>query len=60
MKIHKYDVGHTTKMAAMSIMDKNLQKSSLKPVSRFLQNLVCSIIQVSKYKKVVLISVGNL
>ena len=35
--------GHMTKMAAMPIYGKNLKKSSLKPVDRFPQNLVCSI-----------------
>ena len=40
-----YDAGHMTKMAAMSIYGKTLEKSSLEPAGRFPRNLVhvCTI-----------------
>ena len=44
MKNCKHDPGQMTKMAAMPIYGKTLQKYSLpEPVSRFSRNLVCSI-----------------
>ena len=44
MKIYKYDAGHLTKMAAMPIYGKILQKSSFpQPAGRFPRNFVCSI-----------------
>ena len=41
--IYQHDTGHMTKMAAMPIYGKTLQKSSAEPVYRFPRNLVCSI-----------------
>ena len=44
MKINEHDAGHMTKMAAMPIYGKIIQKSSSpEPVDRFPLNLVCSI-----------------
>ena len=44
MKIWLHDAGHMTKMAAMPIYGKTLQKSSSpEAVDRFSRNLVCSI-----------------
>ena len=43
MKIYKYDAGHMTKMAAMPIYGKTLQKSSPEPAGQFRRNLICSI-----------------
>ena len=44
MKVYLNGLGHMTKMAPMPIYGKNHKKSSsLEPVNRFQQNLVCSI-----------------
>ena len=48
-----------TKMAAMSIYDKNLKKSSSpEPIDRWPWNLVCSIVYVSTTKIVQIIFLG--
>ena len=36
--------GHMTKMAAMPIYDKILQKSSQEPLDRFQRNIACNIV----------------
>ena len=44
MKIYKHDAGHMTKMAAMQLFGKNLQKSSSpEPAGPFPLHFVCSI-----------------
>ena len=43
MKVCSRDLGHVTKIAAVPIYGKTLQKSSPEPVGRFPGNLTCSI-----------------
>ena len=44
MKIYLHDAGHMTKMAAMPIYGKNLQKSSSpEPAGQISRNLVCKL-----------------
>ena len=59
MKICRYDVCHMTKMAAMPIYGKILQKiSSPEQVNRFPCNLVCNIGNSSPLKFVQIMILG--
>ena len=53
-KIKLHDVGHMTKMAAMSIYVMNLSKYSPEPLDRFELNFVCS-----NYIKHIIVCINN-
>ena len=59
MKIYMNELGHMTKMVAMPIYVKNLQKSSSpEPMDRWPWNLVCSIEYPSATKIVQMMTFG--